>query len=94
MFDFYIYIVENYPKFVSDIENYMNKIFDYDTNPFTSIAYTLNAFDYLYNRNIITTIPTNEKIKKGSFKKLISDRKIAKFKNRLRTYIRNQSPVI
>lgn len=93
MYDFYIYVVENFPKLISIIEDKMSNIYDSDTNPFINIEYSLDAWLYLYNRELIGNIPSDKEfiVKKGSFKKLIGDKKIPKFKNRLRTLAETQS---
>ena len=87
--DFYLYIVENFPKLIKVIEEKMDIIFDPEKNPFNNISYSLNAWWQLYNMGLIKQIPSEKEfaIKKGSFKKLISGKKIPKFKNRLRTYL-------
>ncbi len=87
--DFYIYVVENFPKLISVLENKMDIVFDPEKNPFKNISYNLDAWLYLYNRNLINQIPPEKDfaVKKGSFKKLIGDKKIPKFKNRLRSYL-------
>lgn len=89
MGDFYLYIVENFPKLIKPLEEKMELIFDPDINPFLNISYSLDAWLYLYNKKLIKQIPLEKEfaIKKGSFKKLIGDKKIKKFKNRLRTYL-------
>lgn len=87
MFDFFIYIVENYPKFIKTIEGKMESIYEPEINPFFNVEYSLDAWTYLYNRDLIKNIPLDKEFfKKGSFKKLIGDKKIPKFKNRLRSY--------
>lgn len=93
MGDFYVFIVENHPKLIKLVEEKMELIFeDPDVNPFKNISYRLDAWLYLYNHRIINKIPSDKEfiIKKGSFKKLIGDKKITKFKNRLRTYLVNK----
>lgn len=87
--DFYLYIIENYPRLISLCENKMDSIFDPEKNPFKNISYKLDAWRYLYNRNLIPLIPPEKEfvIKRGHFKKLIGDKKIPKFKNRLRNYL-------
>lgn len=91
--DFYLYIVENFPKFIKLVEQKMDIVFpDPDKNPFNNISYTINAWWQLYNQGLIKQIPSDKEfvIKKGSFKKLIGNKKIPKFKNRLRAYLMNQ----
>ena len=87
--DFYIYIIENFPKFIKIIEEKMEIIFEPEKNPFKNVNYTLDAWWQLLNMNLINQIPPEKEftIKRGSFKKLIGDKKIPKFKNRLRTYL-------
>lgn len=87
--DFYIYIVENFPKQIEILEEKMDLIYKPNKNPFKNIMYSLDAWQYLYNNYLIQHIPSEKEfaVKKGSFKKLISDKKIPKFKNRLRTYL-------
>lgn len=89
MGDFYIYIIENFPKLIKIVEEKMDLIYDPEKNPFNNIMYTLNVWLYLYNHDLIKSIPSEKEfvIKKGSFKKLIGDKKIQKFKNRLRTFL-------
>lgn len=87
MYDFYIYVVENYPKLVETIEEKMNLIYDDpNNNPFLNIKYNLNSWQYLYEKGFIRQLPSEKDVltKTGSFKKLIGDKKIPKFKNRLR----------
>ena len=92
MGDFYIYVVENFPKFIKTIEEKMDLIFGPDKNPFNNISYSLDAWWYLYNNQLLKQIPSEKDftIKRGSFKKLIGDKKIPKFKNRLRTFLIDQ----
>lgn len=87
--DFYIYIIDNHPKFIKIVEEKMDLIFNPTENPFRNISYTLDAWRYLYNHELIKYIPSEKEfvVKKGSFKKLINDKKIQKFKNRLRTFL-------
>jgi len=89
MYDFYLYVIENYPKLIDTIQNKMSEIYEPENNPFLNVAYTLDAWLYLYNRDLIRHIPSEREfvVKKGSFKKLIGDKKIPKFKNRLRTFL-------
>ncbi|XWV26612.1 hypothetical protein QJ857_gp0454 [Tupanvirus soda lake] len=88
MYDFYIYIVENYPKLIKIVEEKMETIYEPERNPFLNMQYSLDAWLYLYNRDLIKHIPSEKEfvVKKGSFKKLVGDKKIPKFKNRLREY--------
>lgn len=87
--DFYLYIVENFPRLISLLEEKIETIFDPEKNPFKNISYKLDAWRYLYNKNLIPVIPSEKEfvIKKGFFKKLIGNKKILKFKNRLRNYL-------
>ena len=89
--DFYLYIIENFPKFIKTLENKMETIYEPGKNPFNNISYSLDAWWNLMNRKLINEIPSEKEfnIKKGSFKKLIGDKKIPKFKNRLRSYLMN-----
>lgn len=89
LYDFYLYLVENFPKTIRDFELKMSDIFEPVNNPFLNVTYGLDAWLYLYNRDLISQIPSEKNFlaKKGSFKKLIGDKKIPKFKNRLRTYL-------
>ena len=84
MFDFYLYIIENYPRFTSDLEHKFEEIYDPKDNPFNHLSYTLDAWLYLNSKDIIKEVPTTKQSAKGSFKKLIGDKKIPVFKNRLR----------
>lgn len=90
--DFYIYVVEKFPKLIKVLEEKMDIIYEPEKNPFLNMSYTLDPWMYLYNRNLITIYPSDKEFstKKGSFKKLIGDKKIQKFKNRLRTYLVNK----
>lgn len=83
MFDFYLHIVDNYPRFISMLENKLADVYEKDNNPFTNVSYTLDAWLCLLDKGIIKTMPNNV-VNKGSFKKLIGDKKIPLFKNRLR----------
>lgn len=87
MAELYIYIVEKYPKLLSYYDEKMNLIYSDEKNPFKNVYYSLDAWIYLYNRDLIQQIPSEKEFKKGSFRKLIGDKKIPKFKNRLRTYL-------
>ncbi len=92
LYDFYLYLIENFPKLVHTFELKMSDIFESENNPFLNVAYSLDAWLYLYNKDLIIQVPSDKDFstKKGSFKKLIGDKKIPKFKNRLRTYLLNQ----
>lgn len=89
--DFYIYIVENYPKFIRVLEEKLDDLYEPEVNPFKNISYKLDPWFYLYNHGLINRLPSDKEFafKKGAFKKLISDKKIPKFKNRLRSYLLN-----
>jgi hypothetical protein len=92
IYDFYLYIVENFPKLVHVLESKMSNIYEPHNNPFLNIQYSLDAWLYLYNHNFIPQLPSDKDftVRKGSFKKLVGDKKIPKFKNRLRTYLFSQ----
>jgi len=81
--DFYLKIIEFYPQFRITLEEKMNKLFESEVNPFTHVWYRMDCWSYLYNRNLIKSLP-NETIKKGSFKKTIIHTKMRQFENRLR----------
>ena len=91
MGDFWLYIVERYPKLIKTIQDKMDIVYNYDSNknPFKNISYNLDAWMYLNDNYYIQYIPSDKEftIRKGSFKKLIGSKKIEKFKNRLRTYL-------
>lgn len=87
--DFYIFIVENYPKLLPLLESKMDRIFQVEKNPFKNVYYKLDAWSRLYNTGFIKSMPSEKEfnMKKGSFRSLIGDKKIPQFKNRLRTYL-------
>lgn len=89
IFDFYLYIVENFPKQINILEDKLDDVYYPNPNPFKHVEYKLNAWQYLYSHDIIRQIPDekNFNIKRGSFKKLIGEKKIKKFTNRLRSLI-------
>lgn len=89
MYDYYLYIVENYPKLIKVIEEKMQSIYEPENNPFLNMEYSLDAWSYLYSHDYIKHIPSEKEfiVRKGSFKKLIGNKKIPKFKNRLRSYL-------
>ena len=91
MYDFYIYIVESYPNFIPDVNNALRSVYDSNVNPFIHMNYKLDGWHWLYHRDIIDRLPliSDTNIRKGSFKKIISDKKIPKFKNRLRNLIQD-----
>ncbi len=95
MSDFYIYVMETIPSSMKTLEEKLNLFYETrgtGVNPLNSISYSLNAWAYLYNKNLIKSMPSEKefRIKKGSFKKLIGDKKIPQFKNRLRYYLMNK----
>src|ERR1700733_1053381 len=92
MGQFYLYIIEFYPKLLSVLEEKMALIFPTRQNPLDNIYYTLDPWIYLYDNKSISFIPLEKEfnVKKGSFKSLIGDKKIPQFKNRLRTYLTRQ----
>lgn len=88
--DFYLHIVENYPKFIRVMEDKLESVYDDPKkNPFKNIMYSLDAWRYLYNRGLVKRIPLDKEFaaRKGMYKKMIGDKKIPKFKNRLRAYL-------
>ena len=89
MGDLYIFIVDNYPKFINLYLEKIDTLFDPDKNPFRNVNYSVDGWWQLYNKGIIKHIPSEKEfvVRKGSFKKLIGDKKIPKFKNRLRSYL-------
>ena len=91
MYDFYIYIVENFPNLINAVHDIMDRIYDIYENPFINMNYKLDAWGFLYQEGYIKNMPlyTESSIRKGSFKKMIGDKKIPKFKNRLRNLIRD-----
>lgn len=91
MYDLYIYIIENHPELIDAVTDVLDRVYDTHQNPFKNIYYKLDSWTFLLQQNIISSIPTKqlESIRKGSFKKIIGDDKIKKFKNRLRNLIRD-----
>lgn len=87
--DFYLYVIEKYPQFIKLIESKISVLYSNDVNPFYHISYTLDAWTYLYEKQLIHHLPSQKEfgMKKGSFKSLIGDSKIPQFKNRLRSYL-------
>lgn len=87
--NFYIYLVEYLPKLLKSLEDKIELIFPPELNPFKNISYTLDSWIYLYNQRIIQQMPSEKEStpRRGSFKKLIGDKKIPKFKNRLRSFL-------
>ncbi|AZL89527.1 hypothetical protein QKC54_gp0290 [Megavirus baoshan] len=90
--ELYLYIVEEYPKLIKIFEEKMDSIYDINRNPFRNIIYTLNAWRYLYDRYLINKMPSDKdfSFKKTAFKKFVGDKKIKKFRNRLRTFLLNK----
>lgn len=91
--EYYVFIVENYPKLIPVLESKMNRIFQIEKNPFDYIYYRLDTWAHLYNNNIIKSMPSDKdfNFKKGSFRSLIGDKKIPQFKNRLRAYLQKNN---
>lgn len=94
--DFYVYIMETYPAMIEILEKKLAVFYESEgtgINPLDSISYSLDPWMYLYDNNFINFIPLEKEfnIKQGSFKKLIGDKKIPQFKNRLRYYLANKS---
>lgn len=89
MGDFYLYIVENYPKLIKILEDKMDLIYSIELNPFHHISYTLDAWTYLYNKSLINFIPLDKDfvVKKGQYKRIIGSCNITKFTNRLRAFL-------
>lgn len=89
LLDLYIYIAESHPKLLNLLISKFSKIYPSEVNPFENISYQLDIFSYLYDKKYINHVPTESEFsgKKGSFKKLIGEKKINQFKNRLRTYL-------
>ena len=84
--DFYVYIIKNRPDYIKILESKIIRIFKKD-NPFIIDFYLLEGFKFLYNNNIISTIPDinthkiNERVEKimlnkstYRLEKLVSDR--------------------
>lgn len=87
VYDFYLYIVENYPQWIKTLEDQIGRIFEAENNPFINIAYKFDSWQYLYERNLVKQIPPDREfiVRPGSHKRLIGDRQIPQFKNRLRS---------
>lgn len=90
--DYYIYIVNTYPHYLSILEDKINNFYDVKgiaMNIPKSITYTLNSWTYLLNEKLITYIPKESEFnyRSDSNKSLINDKKISQFKNRLRYYL-------
>ncbi|MEM3062297.1 MAG: ADP-ribosyltransferase [Nitrososphaerota archaeon] len=90
--ELYIFIVENFPKLLGTLEEKLEALYQSDINPFKNINYSLDAWAYLYNKGAIVQIPNDREFmfRKTEFKKLVANKKIQKFKNRLRYYLTNQ----
>ena len=90
IFDFYIYIVENYPKLIKTLEEKIDILYEPENNPFRNTCYVLDAWQYLYNHKLISQIPLEREftIKRSNYKKLTNDKNVPKFKNRLRVLTR------
>lgn len=93
--EFYIYIVDTYPSLLSILEDKINLFYDIrniNMHLPNSITYTLNTWTYLINQNLVPSRPKDNEfnMKLTSFKSLIGDKKIPKFKNRLRYYLENK----
>lgn len=85
---FYIHIVDNYPRLINALEKKIEQIYDPNNNPFLNISYSLDSLAYLTDKGIIDeTFAPKQSISKGSFKKLVGDKKIRTFKNRLRSLV-------
>mgnify|MGYP003398068167 FL=1 len=89
LMEFYIHIAENNPKLLNTLIDKFSKIYSSEVNPFENISYKFDTFSYLYDKKYINHVPTETEFnnKKGSFKKLIGEKKINQFKNRLRMYL-------
>lgn len=63
-----------------------------ELNPFKNIYYTLDPWTYLYNHQLILRVPEEHEFawKQSNVRRVISEKKIRKFKNRLRTYLANE----
>lgn len=87
--DLYLYIIENEPQYIKLMETKIENIYSPDVNPFLNISYKLNPWAYLLEKQLINNLPLEKDFsnKKGSFKKLIGNKKIPQFKNRLRSYL-------
>jgi hypothetical protein len=85
---FYVFLVEKKPQFLKTLEDKLDHLYEISVNPFKNVRYTFDAWIYLYNNNFIKQMPNYENVKivKKSFKSLIGDTKVKKFKNRIREY--------
>lgn len=91
--DFYIYVVEKYPKYLKLLESKIYGLYEPNQNPFINMMYKLDPWAYLYNIDKIKAVPaaTEFHSRKTAMKKLIGERKIPRFKNRLREFIEKSS---
>lgn len=87
MAQFYLYIVENYPKLIDTLTLKMQLVYEDNKNPFTHLEYNLDAWAYLYNHSYINQIPVISEQIPSFFQKLIVAHQIPKFENRLRYLI-------
>ena len=55
---FYLYISVNYCYLMTQLISKMDRLYDL-YNPFEILAYSFNAYTYLYNRNMILFLPEN-----------------------------------
>lgn len=90
--ELYLYIIEKFPKLLTIFYEKMELFYRPEVNPFNHISYKLDPWQYLYDKQLIKYIPAEKDfiVKKGAFKKLVGDKKIPKFKNRLRIYLVNE----
>ena len=89
MGDMYLYIAEKRPKLLSVIEKKMDLIYLSKNNPFKNISYRFDAWAYLYSKNYLQYIPSEQyQSTRGSFVKAMDNNKIKQFTNRLREYIK------
>lgn len=84
--DFYLFIADNYPKLLPLLEKKFDLIYTENENPFKRFTYSLDSFQYLFNKSIINRIPEVTE-QKGQFRTLIGEKKVQQFKNRLRTFL-------
>lgn len=91
--DFYVYVVDNIPLLLSDLENKIKNFYDkqgFSENPFASLSYSLDPWTYLLDTKLITYVPPEREfgLKKNMTKKLITDQKIRQFRNRIRSFLK------
>lgn len=86
--DFYIYIVDYHSRLIQVLETKLQDIYEPEQNPFLHIAYRLDAWGYMYAQNQIAYLPSEKIFKHSSdtYRKMVGDKKIPKFKNRLRSF--------